>query len=63
MTREKYTYKGDIYFIQDETAFKHPESRKWIEAFIYYSASTGKRWVREKEEFLKLFNKVEDETR
>lgn len=58
MNKEKYHYKGNDYYIQEYSAFKHPETRKWIDCVVYYSAKDGRRWVREKEEFFKLFKLV-----
>ena len=56
---DKYSYKGNEYYIENSSAFKHPESREWVECVIYISLTDGMRWVREKKEFFKLFKLVE----
>ena len=60
MSREIYEYKGNRYCVENATAFKHPETREWIDALIYYSLKDGRRWVREINEFKRLFTKVEE---
>jgi hypothetical protein len=57
--KDKYTYKGNEYIIENISAFKHPDSREWVDCVIYISLTDWKRWVREKTEFYRLFTKVE----
>lgn len=55
MIGKRYKYKGKEYLVIDEVPFKHPETREWIPGFLYMQLNTGLKFVRDKEEFLKLF--------
>ncbi len=55
----KFKETGNKYIVLSEGEFKHPETRKWIKAFIYTPVTsdsiTGKIYVREVNEFLEKF--------
>lgn len=54
-----FTYKDKMYkVLNDDTLFKHPETREWVGAIYYEQIESGKKFVREKEEFYKLFKRV-----
>lgn len=50
-----YEYKGEKYIPFIEVPFKHPETREWVTGILYKQLSSGLPFVREKEEFFKLF--------
>ena len=54
-----YVYKGNKYLKLGKTKFKHPETRKWIDAILYSDVDGTGIYVRELEEFNKLFNKYD----
>jgi len=56
----QYTYKDKPYIILHESKYK--DKGVWKEVIIYmclYPNPDGDIWVREKEEFFKLFKRVE----
>lgn len=56
----KETKKGDRYLIVEEVQMKHPETREWVDAYIYYrEGSPEKRYCREVTDFWKHF-RIED---
>lgn len=55
---ERFSYKGEEYIIISDIPFKCSVTRKWIDAFRYVQLSTGLEFVREKEEFLRLFEHI-----
>lgn len=54
-----YVYKGNKYLKLGNTSFKHPETRKWITSVLYSDIDGTGIYVRELEEFNKLFKKYE----
>jgi len=56
-----YTYKEKTYeVVNDDIPMKHPTTRQWVTAVCYVSAS-GQQYIREKEDFLEKFKKVEQQ--
>lgn len=55
--KQKYTYKENTYTFNNYCHFKHPETREWITA-VNYSDKGGNQYIRESEEFFKLFKEV-----
>jgi len=54
-----YQYKSKRYYIIEEAEMKNPQTREWEECIVYLSLENGKKYVRNKEEFYKLFkNKI-----
>ena len=61
MSKDIYEYKGKPYKILMNSWMKYGS---WLECVIYmclYENPDGMIWVREKEEFHRLFKKIEDE--
>lgn len=56
-SNRKYEYKGNIYALVDVAEMKNPQTREWQICYIYLSKD-GRMFVREKEEFLRLFKEV-----
>jgi hypothetical protein len=54
----KYTYKSKDYYIVEEAEMKNPQTREWEECIIYISLESGRRYVRNKVEFYKLFKNL-----
>lgn len=52
-----YEYKGNKYLVTDVAEMKNPQTREW-QMCIIYTSSNGRVFVREKEEFLRLFKEV-----
>ncbi len=63
MVGAQFTYKKKKYEIIGYCRFKHPETRKWIEAVTYQfvkvsgKLSTNRVFVREFNEFFERFDK------
>lgn len=60
MNKQRYKYKNKTYVIFQETKMKIDD--KWINCVIYqtlYDNPDGIYWVRNSEEFFKLFEPVE----
>lgn len=56
----KETKKGDRYTITEEIQMKHPETREWVNAYIYHGQGTPDvKYCREEKDFWKHF-KIED---
>lgn len=59
-----YTYKNNNYLIIDSLKMKHPVTREWIDAILYTSSvdhdEPTEMFVREKEEFFKLFKRINE---
>lgn len=56
----KETKKGDRYTITEEIQMKHPETREWVNAYIYHRRDTpDTKYCREEKDFWKHF-RVED---
>ena len=54
-----YTYKGKEYkLLCDDLEVKNYISRKWQKGVLYEQVESGLLFVREADEFFKLFNKV-----
>ena len=54
-----YTYKNKTYkILKEDFTMKCPETRKWAKAIMYEQIESGLVFVREKEEFFKLFEKL-----
>jgi hypothetical protein len=53
----KLSYKENTYTHQGECEFKNPETRNWVKA-IRYTSEDGKEYIREIEEFNKLFKEI-----
>lgn len=52
-------YKGELYKVNGEARFKNPETREWIKAISYSPLKDlSITYIREKEEFNKLFKIV-----
>jgi hypothetical protein len=56
--KKVYEYKGNQYTLKGIAEMKNPETRKWQRCHIYKSVDSGIEYVRESEEFLKLFKEV-----
>ncbi|MBK7883047.1 MAG: hypothetical protein IPJ81_03950 [Chitinophagaceae bacterium] len=52
-----YEYKGNCYKKIDDVSVKNPVSREW-EAYVAYQSVEGNIYVREKNEFKRLFVEV-----
>jgi hypothetical protein len=68
--REIFKHKnGNLYAVLDLLKMKHPVSRKWVDAYMYmriekeinedgsFIYATDEKFVREKEDFLKKFER------
>lgn len=54
-----YIYKGKEYrLLYDDLEVKNSISRKWQKGVLYEQVESSLLFVRESEEFFKLFNKV-----
>jgi len=57
-----FKYKNITYVVKDECKFKNPETREWVEAFLYSPIESNKimsiNYVRSKEDFFKKFKKI-----
>jgi len=58
LSPQKYTYKGNHYIVEHVAEMKDPDSREWIPCVIYVQVENKERYVREAEEFCKLFKPV-----
>lgn len=54
-----YSYKDNTYKILGTCSFKHPETRKWVDAVSYQDTVTESVYVRQFDEFFNLFKLVE----
>lgn len=54
-----YQYKGNAYKKIDEVSVKNPVSREW-EPYVAYKSVEGNIYVREKNEFYKLFHEIKN---
>lgn len=56
----KFKATGNVYFVENEVDMKHPASREWVRAVVYSCTQhVGYIYCREKEDFLKKFERVE----
>ena len=56
--KQKFTYKGKHYFIEEFAEMKDSTSREWLPCVIYVQIENGEKYIREEEEFWKLFRPV-----
>jgi hypothetical protein len=55
---EFYKYGHKIYIVMGRVSMKDPQSRKWIQAYIYTDGS-GTTYVRECRDFEAKFKRIE----
>lgn len=55
--QNRYEYKGNKYLVKDVAEMKNPQTKEW-QMCIIYESDNGRVFVREKEEFLRLFKEV-----
>lgn len=52
---ELFQYKDKTYKIDKFAEMKHPTTREWVDCVVYTQKENGETYVREREEFYKLF--------
>lgn len=57
-----YVYKGKAYRVKSVVKLKHPYTREWMNAVLYYKWGEPEEYVREENEFFSKFKRVGTDT-